>query len=74
MSALTPYVIPSTPPPELLAELDAAARALDRLTARAQELTLETDAQATRVRIELHEDRGTRQLSPSELFALLTGA
>lgn len=73
MSSLTPYVIPSTPPTELLAELDAAAQALDRLTARAQELALETDAQATRLRIELRDDRGTRQLSPSDLFGLLTG-
>jgi hypothetical protein len=73
MSVSTPYVIPSTPPPELLAELDAAARELDQLSARAAELTLEMDAQAHRLRIELRDDRGARSLSPTELFALLTG-
>jgi hypothetical protein len=71
MSVSTPYVIPSTPPAELLAELDAAARALDELTARAAELTLAVDEQA-RLRIDLHDDRGTRALTPTELFGLLT--
>ena len=68
---MSPYVIPSTPPAEVLAELDAAARALDALTARAAELTLAMDEQA-RLRIDLHDDRGRRALTPTELFALLT--
>jgi hypothetical protein len=70
VSVTTPYVIPSTPPAELLAELDAAARALDRLSARAAELTLAMDEQA-RLRIELRDDRGVTALGPAELFALL---
>lgn len=74
MSVPTAYVIPATPPAELLAELDAAARALDELTARAAELTLEMDVQGNRLGIELHDDRGARGLSPTELFALLTGS
>ena len=73
VSVPTPYVIPTAPPPEVLAELDAAAQALDRLSARAAELTLAMDEVSHGVRLELHDDRGTRALSPTELFALLTG-
>ena len=47
------YVIPDSPPAELLAELDAAARVLDELTARAAELTLGMDEQTRSLRIEL---------------------
>ncbi len=68
----TPYAIPETPPAELLAELDAAARALDELTTRAAELTLAVDEQTRRLRIELTEDGATRQLSPRRLFELLS--
>ncbi len=67
----TPYTIPETPPAELLAELDAAARALDELTTRAAELTFAMDEQTHRLRIELTEDGATRQLSPRQLFDLL---
>lgn len=73
MSVPTPYVIPSRPPAELLAELDAAARALDELSARAAELTVEMDEHAHGVRVELRDDGGVRTLRPSELFALLAG-
>jgi hypothetical protein len=64
--------IPGTPPAELLAELDAAARTLDELTRRAARLTLALDEHARRLRIELHEDGTSRQLSPRELFDLLS--
>ena len=73
MSVSTPYVIPPTPPTELLAELDAAAQALDALSARAAELTLAMDDQAHGVGIELNERGTSRALSPTELFGLLTG-
>ena len=68
----TPYDIPETPPAELLAELDAAARTLDELTTRAAELTLGMDEQTRRLRIELTEDGATQQLSPRQLFDLLS--
>jgi hypothetical protein len=74
VSVQSPYVIPTTPPPELLAELDAAARALDALSARAAELTLAMDEEANGLRIRLHDDRGPRSLTPTELFSFLTGA
>ena len=53
MTFSAPSTIPETPPAELLAELDAAARALDELRSRAAELTLAMDDQARRLRIEL---------------------
>lgn len=70
---LTPYLIPGTPPAEVLAELDAAARALDELEARRAHLTLSMDQQTRSLRIELEEDDERRLLSPSQLFALLAG-
>ena len=72
MTFSAPYVIPETPPAELLAELDAAAQALDTLTRRAAQLTLAMDEQARRLRIELLEDGESRQLSPRQLFDLLS--
>jgi hypothetical protein len=65
------HTIPETPPAELLAELDAAARALDELTRRAAELTLAMDEQAGRVRIELTDGDVSQELSPRQLFDLL---
>lgn len=70
--ALPEYVVPASPPDELLADLDAAAFALDELSRRAAELTLEMDAQTGFVRIELADDRGSCALTPSELFELLS--
>ena len=71
MTFSAPYTIPETPPAELLAELDAAARALDELTSRAASLTLAMDEHARQLRIELHEDGSTCKLTPRQLFALL---
>jgi hypothetical protein len=72
VSVLTPYVVPPTPPAELLAELDAAALALDELSARAAELTLAMDEGEQGLRIVLREHGTSRPLAPSELFELLT--
>jgi hypothetical protein len=72
MSYSSPYLIPEHPPADLLAELDAAAQVLDELTARAVELTLGMDPRTGRFRIELADGAATRQLTPTELFALLT--
>ena len=70
--APTEYAIPTFPPDDVLADLDAAARALDVLSLRAAELTLEMDRQTGSLRIELADDRGSRALAPSELFAMLS--
>lgn len=74
MRFAAPYLIPDDPPAEVLAELDAAAQALDALTARAALLTLAMDEQSQTVRIELVEGSSRRRLSPTRLFDLLAGA
>ena len=73
MTFSTSYVIPDTPPAEVLAELDAAAQALDELTARAEQLTLAMDGQSQQVRIEHLAAGSRRRLRPSQLFDLLAG-
>jgi hypothetical protein len=72
MTFSAPYTIPARPPAELLAELDAAAQALEELTSRAAQLTLALDEHARQLRIELHEDGTSRELSPRDLFDLLS--
>jgi hypothetical protein len=74
MSYSSPYLIPREPPAEALAELDAAARAIDNLTLRAAELRLGMDEEQRTLRIELVERGETRQLTPTNLFDLLAGA
>ena len=66
-----PYLIPEVPPAEVLAELDAAARALDELSARAAQLTLGMDEHTRGLRIEVQDGDVTRRLSPTQLFDLL---
>ena len=73
MQYSTPYLIPELPPTELLAELDAAACALQELSARAAQLTLAVDEQTRGPRIELAEGDESHRLSPRQLFALLAG-
>ena len=68
------YVIPEQPPAEVLAELDAAARVLDELTARAAELTLGMDEQTRSLRIDFHEGGTSHQLAPGQLLELLAGS
>lgn len=65
------YTIPAAPPLQALAELDAAARALDDLYARANELTLDMDEQTRTIRVRLDDGDGVRTLTPTQLFALL---
>lgn len=69
--AAAEHAVPFSPPPEVLAELDAAAQALDELSLRAVELAIGMDEQAGGLRISLADEHGTRALTPSELFALL---
>ena len=65
------YLIPDSPPAEALAELDAAAQALDTLLARAAQLTLGVDEQTRGLRIDLEDGDETRRLTPTQLFDLL---
>jgi hypothetical protein len=73
MKYSSPYVIPELPPAEVLAELDAAARVLDSLTARAAELTFDMDELTRGLRIDLAECGETRHLAPAQLLDLLAG-
>jgi hypothetical protein len=73
MSYSHPYLIPETPPAELLAELDEATRVLDAMTARAEELTLGMDRQTRGLRIEHYDGETKRRLTPTQLFSLLAG-
>ena len=74
MQYSTPYTIPETPPAEVLAELDAAAAALDELSARAAQLTLGMDEHTRGLRIELEDGEETLRLSPTQLFDLLASS
>jgi hypothetical protein len=71
MTLSDPNTIPETPPAELLAELDAAAQALDELTSRAAQLTLAMDEHGRELRIELSEHDVSQHLTPRQLFDLL---
>jgi hypothetical protein len=73
MTFSAPYAIPDIPPAEVLAELDAAAHALDELRARAEQLTIAMDGHARQLRIEHVVDGSLRRLRPSQLFDLLGG-
>jgi hypothetical protein len=66
-----PHLIPDVPPAEVLAELDAAARILDELSARAAQLTLGMDEHTRGLRIEIEDGDAPRLLSPTQLFDLL---
>ena len=71
MTYSAPYPIPHSPPAEVLAELDAAARTLDELSARAAQLTLGMDEQTRSLRIELDDAGDVRRLTPMQLLDLL---
>jgi hypothetical protein len=71
MNHSTSYLIPDSPPAEALAELDAAAQALDTLLARAAQLTLGVDEQTRGLWIDLEDGDETRRLTPTQLFDLL---
>lgn len=71
MNYSSPYPIPEAPPAEVLAELDAAARALDELSARAAQLSFGMDEQTRSLCIELDDAGDVRRLTPTQLFRLL---
>ena len=55
-----------------MAELDAAARVLDELTARAAELTLGMDEQTQKQALhDFHDDGKSHRLAPAQLLDLL---
>jgi hypothetical protein len=64
--------LPSSPPPEVLAEVDAAAGRADELTRSGRELHFELDEETGRVTIQLRDLAGNviRIVSPSEALRL----
>jgi hypothetical protein len=73
MSDVLEYGASLCPPAELLADLDAAAHVLDELSLRAAALTIGMDEQTRSLRIELDDGAASRELTPTQLFELLTG-
>ena len=71
MSHDGPYAIPEQPPPDALAELDAAAAALAELSRSAARLTVGMDEETRALKIELDDGAGARTLTPTQLFGLL---
>jgi hypothetical protein len=75
MMSTTKNPNPSAPPDfltdELLAELDAAARSLEELSLRGAELSLALDEPTGALKIQLDDEQGSRQLTPTQLFSLL---
>jgi hypothetical protein len=71
MADHSPYEIPEQPPPDALAELDAAAAALDALALRSASVTFGMDERTRTLRIELDEGARVTTLTPTQLFALL---
>lgn len=65
------HALPGEPPPDALAELDTAARVLDRLDLRSARLTVAMDERTRALRIELDEGAGVTVLTPTQLFTLL---
>lgn len=68
----TAHALPATPPPDALAELDAGAGALAALDARGARIALATNERAPVLRIALEDETGARELTPTQLFELLT--
>jgi hypothetical protein len=64
---------PSSPalPDDLLVELDAAARSLEELSRQGAELSLALDGQTGALQIQLEDEHGARQVTPTQLFSLL---
>jgi len=76
MMSTTKNPSPSAPPEnlladDLLAELDAAARSLEKLSLRGAELSLALDESTGGLKIQLDDEQGSQQLTPTQLFSLL---
>jgi hypothetical protein len=63
------------PPPEVQAEVRAAARAADRLNEQGRRLSFERDEQTGALRIEVRDHHGNllRRVPPAEVFDFATG-
>ncbi len=69
-------MIPSSPPPELYDQIDAAASRVDELKAEGRELHFSFDDASKRVQIEVRDLKGNvlRTIPPSKAISVATGA
>ncbi|MFL5826700.1 MAG: flagellar protein FlaG [Thermoleophilaceae bacterium] len=67
--------IPASPPPEVLAQVDAAARRVDELAKQNRELRFSYDETAGRVQIQVCDKSGTviRTIPPSKALSIADG-
>jgi FlaG protein len=72
---LGPAVEESGPPPEVSAEVKAAARAANRLHELGRQLRFQRDEDSGRIMIEVHDLDGNvlRRVPPSEVFDFASG-
>lgn len=72
---LGPAAEAAGPPPEVSAEVQAAARAADRLHQLGRELRFERDERSGRIEIEVRDLDGNvlRRVPPSEVFEFAAG-
>jgi uncharacterized FlaG/YvyC family protein len=68
-------MIPSSPPQELHAQIDAAAQRVDELKADGRELHFSYNEESKRVQIEVRDLKGTvlRTIPPSKALSVATG-
>ena len=68
-------MIPSSPPPELYHEIDAAANRVDELKAEGRELHFAFDNSSKRVQIEVRDLKGNvlRTIPPSKALSVASG-
>jgi hypothetical protein len=68
-------MIPSSPPPELYGQIDAAADRVDELKAEGRELHFSFDHSSKRVQIEVRDLKGNvlRTIPPSKALSVATG-
>jgi hypothetical protein len=72
--SVTVDTMPSSPPPEVLDAIGAAARAYDRLTANGVQLHFQVDGQTGKVAVHVYDTQGSvlGSLAPSQVLDLAT--
>jgi hypothetical protein len=72
--SVTVDTMPSTPPPEVLDAIGAAAKAYDRLTANGVQLHFHVDDETGKVAVHVYDTKGSvlGSLAPSEVLDLAT--
>jgi hypothetical protein len=72
--SVTVDTMPSTPPPEVLDAIGAAAKAYDRLTANGVQLHFHVDEQTGKVAVHVYDTEGSvlGSLAPSQVLDLAT--